>query len=133
MTDLQAALGISQLNRFGAFLQRRAAIADAYQEAFRPFDLHLPVVPEGRTHVYYRYVVRPKGGSRATEELLARMERRGIHCRRPVFRPIHRCLGLEGYPASEEAGRTALSVPIYPSLTEEEVARTIQTLREELA
>ncbi|MEW6544196.1 MAG: DegT/DnrJ/EryC1/StrS family aminotransferase [Nitrospirota bacterium] len=133
MTDLQAALGISQLGRFGAFLRRRAAIADAYQEAFRPFDLRLPVVPEGRTHVYYRYVVRPKGGSRVTEELLARMERRGIHCRRPVFRPIHRYLGLEGYPASEEADRAALSVPIYPSLTEEEVARTIQTLREELA
>ncbi len=66
------------------------------------------------------------------EELLTRLERCGVQCRRPVFRPLHRYLGLDGYPNSEEALETALSIPIYPSLTDDEMTRTAHTLCKEL-
>lgn len=136
MTDLQAALGLSQLGRFRSFLERRAAIAAYYQQAFGHTGALLPTVPEGRMHIYYRYVVRlrPSRNAQASmDALLARMERRGVQCRRPVFRALHRYLNLDSYPASEQASETALSVPIYPSMTDDEMTRTARTLCEELA
>ncbi len=135
MTDLQAALGLSQLSRFRSFLERRASIAATYQVAFAQTDLILPLAPEGRTHIFYRYVVRlGRAGRRRRplEDILGRLEHRGIQCRRPVFRALHRYLNLEDCPESEEASETALSVPIYPSMTDEDVTRTIHTLSEEL-
>jgi len=135
MTDVQAALGLSQLSRFRSFLERRASIAAAYQAGFAQTDLILPVVPEGRTHIFYRYVVKlgPTGSPcRSLDVILGRLEHRGIQCRRPVFRPLHRYLNLEDCPESEEASEAALSIPIYPSMTDEEVTRTIRTLCEEL-
>lgn len=132
MTDLQAALGLSQLRRLRAFLGRRAAIAHTYHKALADLDAALPVVPKGRTHCFYRYVIRLRRRG-ALDDVMARLERRGVQCRRPVFRPLHQYLKLKGYPESEAAHRTALSIPIYPSMTEAMVARTIAALREELA
>lgn len=131
MTDLQAALGLSQLRRLRWFLRRRRAIAAAYRLALARADVGLPAVPRGRTHCYYRFVIRLK--PRLLERTIARLERRGVHCRRPVFRPLHQYLRLKGYPESEEAYRTALSVPIYPSMSDRAVARVVAALREELA
>jgi len=131
MTDVQAALGLSQLRRLRRFLQRRKAIAAIYRQALASADVGLPVIPNGRTHCFYRYVIRLR--SRAVEKVMARLERRGVQCRRPVFRPLHRYLNLKGFPESEEAHRAALSLPIYPSLTDRMVARIVTVLREELS
>lgn len=136
MSDLQAAVGISQLGRLPSFLERRAAIAASYADALNRTGLGLPAVPDGRTHIYYRYVVQLPASRRrgsSLDKLLRRLASRGVQCRRPVFRPIHRYLGLGGFPSSEAAMRSALSIPIYPSMTDEEVSRTAQTLCEELS
>jgi len=132
MTDLQAALGLSQLRRLRMFLGRRAAIARAYHKALADLNAALPIVPKGRTHCFYRYVIRLRWRG-ALDAVIARLERRGVQCRRPVFRPIHQYLKLDGYPESEAAYEQALSIPIYPSMTEAMVARTVAALRKELA
>ena len=131
LTDLQAALGLVQVNRFQELARRRAAIAARYGAELGALGLTLPVVPEGRTHVYYRYVVRIPESAGPLDGIMQRLEGRGVQCRRPVFRPIHRYLGEAGFPASEEAHARALSLPIYPSLTDAEAASVIQALREE--
>ena len=131
MTDLQAAMGMSQLRRLDGFLKRRAAIAAYYQETLRGTGLVLPAAPGGRTHVFYRFVVNvphAKGG--ALEALMDRLAKLGIRCRRPVFRPIHHYLKADGYPVSDDAYGSALSIPIYPTLTDEEMTRTAKTLCE---
>jgi dTDP-4-amino-4,6-dideoxygalactose transaminase len=133
MTDLQAALGISQLNRFRSFLERRSEIAAAYRTAFSAARLGLPVVPSGRSHVFYRFVVRLPREAGSVASVIARLEQRGVQCRCPVFRPLHRYRDLAGCPVTEEAFAQALSLPIYPSMTDEEVARTIQAVTEELS
>jgi dTDP-4-amino-4,6-dideoxygalactose transaminase len=134
MTDLQAALGLSQLRRLRRFLRRRKAIARMYRRALVCADVGLPAVPAGRTHGYYRFVIRLRDGRHSTlERVLARIERRGVQCRRPVFRPLHQYLKLRGFPESEEAHRTALSVPIYPSMSDRMVRRVVTVLCEELA
>lgn len=136
LTDLQAALGLNQLHRIQSFLDRRASIAAYYHLRLREQDLVLPAVPEGRTHIYYRFVVRIprfRGNREGLARLVGRLEHRGVQCRRPVFRPLHQHLSLEGFPRTEEASETALSLPIYSSMTDEEVERTAQALIEELA
>lgn len=135
MTDLQAALGLVQLNGLGAFLERRAALASEYREVLKDLPLVLPAVPSGRTHAYYRFVARLPKDTYSPDEfasLLSRLEHRGLQCRKPVFRPLHRYLDLPDFPASEEADRTALSIPIHPSMTDEEVTRAGRVLGEEL-
>lgn len=136
MTDLQAAMGLRQLERVPTFLARRASIAASYQKMLSGLDLVHPTPPDRWTHIYYRYVLRLpslQGADGALAALLSRLERRGVQCRRPVFQPLHQHLGLEGYPQSAEAHDRAMSVPIYPSLSEEDVARVTRALIEELS
>ena len=53
---------------------------------------------------------------------------RGVAGRRPVFRPAHRALGLEGYPEAERLWSTALSIPCYPALADTEVDQVADAL-----
>lgn len=122
MTDLQAALGLAQLAQLPEFLKRREAIASVYGEALRALSLRLPVSPPERVRVYYRYVVK---GSLPADHYLARLQARGVEARRPVFRPLHRLLGLEGFRGTDDAWTKAVSLPLYPSLRDEEVERVV--------
>jgi dTDP-4-amino-4,6-dideoxygalactose transaminase len=129
LTDLQAAIGLSQLERLPLLLTRRLALARAYRRAAEAGGLAPPLVPAGRTHVYYRFVVRvsePNG-------FAARLQQAGIQCRRPVFRSLHRYAGLDGFPGAEEAERNAISVPLYPSLTDDERTQILTALRGEVS
>jgi dTDP-4-amino-4,6-dideoxygalactose transaminase len=122
MTDLQAALGLAQLERLPGFLRRRQAIACRYQEHLQPLSLRLPPAPPDRTPVHYRYVVE---GPWPAEQYLSRLRALGVEARRPVFRPLHRYLGLTGFPRAEAAWENAVSLPLYPSLRDEEIDRVV--------
>ncbi len=129
LTDMQAALGRSQLARLDAFLSRRRAIAARYRAALAGIAGCRPPSDLGERHVYHRFVVavdRPLG------PLIAALDRRGIAARRPVFRPIHRALGLDGYPEAERLWTQCLSLPCYPSLTDGETDAVAAALAEAL-
>jgi perosamine synthetase len=128
LSALHAALGLSQLRRLPRILARRRRIARQYDRAFAPLDRRrfiCPVEPPDRGHGHYRYVVRVPGGA---TRLLARLAAAGIAARRPVFRPTHRYLGMTGFPLTDHVWREALSLPIYPGLTDREVRRIIATV-----
>ncbi|TAL12085.1 MAG: DegT/DnrJ/EryC1/StrS family aminotransferase [Nitrospirae bacterium] len=125
MTDLQAAIGLSQAKRFEAFLERRRAIARRYAEAVRKAGGEPPQVPDGYEHAYYRFVVRMPT---SVGPMLQRARALGIACRRPVYRPIHRYLGLAGFPESDTAWEHTLSIPIYPALSDGEVNRVVKAV-----
>jgi dTDP-4-amino-4,6-dideoxygalactose transaminase len=136
MTDLQAALGLSQLERLQAFQERRRFLAETYREALSSKAAFLPSVSPGRTHGYYRFVIRLPQFKTAPDGLLGLMsalEQQGVHCRKPVFRPLHLYLHQSGFPNSDEADRTALSIPLYPDLTDDEVQQIHQSLRKVLS
>jgi perosamine synthetase len=135
MTDLQGAMGVAQLNQLGMFLEQRSALAAVYRECLPTEIFTLPTIPSGRTHSYYRFVVRLPKGLQSPDEFtayLSRLAHRGVQCRKPVFRPLHRYLDLTDYPTSDEADKSAISLPIYPLLTEVEVRLVAQVLQEEL-
>jgi dTDP-4-amino-4,6-dideoxygalactose transaminase len=135
MTDLHAAIGVTQLNQLGEFLDKRAALAAVYRECLPAEIFTLPSVPVGRTHAYYRFVVRLPKGLQSPDEFtdyLSRVAHRGLQCRKPVFRPLHRYLELPDFAVSDESDSTAISLPIYPSLTETDVKQAAQILQDEL-
>ncbi len=125
MTEFQAALGRAQLKRLPQFLARREEIAYRYRERLSTLPLKQPLFLPGR--VWYRYVVKGPGPA---APFLDRLTVRGVEARRPVFRPLHRLLGQEGFPGAEEAWEKALSLPIYPSLEDEELERVVEAAKE---
>ncbi|RZB30125.1 MAG: hypothetical protein SRB1_02405 [Desulfobacteraceae bacterium Eth-SRB1] len=119
LTDMQAALGISQLKKLPSFIERRKKIAGLYDGSLRDISFPVAAIPEGREHIYYRYVLSLKDSSGFMKEML-NLE---IGCRRPVFKPLHEYLGLSGYPGTEEAMARTVSIPLYPSLKDEEARK----------
>lgn len=125
MTDIQAALGISQLKKLPLFIERRKEIAGLYNRALNEISFPVPATLEGREHIYYRYVLLLDDSSGFIENML----KMGIECRRPVFKPLHEYLGLSGYPVTDEVMGRAVSIPVYPLLGDEETSRIIDAVK----
>ena len=121
LTDMQAAMGIVQLERLPGLINRRRVLARRYANRLSGCPgIRIPVSPDGYEHIYYRYIIRTKRAA----GLLAAGAAAGISYRRPIYKPLHRYLGLAGYGRTEAAFREAVSLPLYPSLTDAE-AETI--------
>jgi len=123
MNDIQAALGIVQLKQLGSIIRRRQEIAERYHRAFNSLNLKLP--PTNSGHIYFRYVLGLKMDVRPWIQEFARM---GITSDRPIHLPLHQSLNLDGYPATEKAWQQSLSIPIYPTLSDEEINRVIESV-----
>ena len=127
MTDLQAALGSSQLQKLERFLSRRQELAGVYNEQLATLPCTPPPSPEGR--IFYRYVVSVEED---VEALIQKLLHLGIEVARPVYRPLHRYFDLKEYPGAEMAWKSHLSLPIHPSLTSQDVQRVCQALESAL-
>jgi perosamine synthetase len=119
MSELQAALGLWQLERLPTFLARRRSIAGFY-------DRHLATAgsppPDGTIH--YRYILRvPDAGA-----AIAYLQGKGIDAKRPVYRPLHQYLGGD-YPHAQAAHEQIVSLPIYPMLGDSEAERVVEAAR----
>lgn len=124
MTDLEASLGLSQLSKLPSFIERRRHIASLYNEAFSEYQIQLPAANADNRSVFYRYVVMLE----KMEQVRERTHTDGITCERPVFMPLHRNSMQAECPNSDRAHEHALSIPLYPSLSQEEVDYVIATL-----
>jgi dTDP-4-amino-4,6-dideoxygalactose transaminase len=120
MTDMQAALGEVQLGRLDDFITRRQNIAHKYRQAFESFAVKLPADHGG--HIYYRFAI---GLDTDCRPVIQRLGQQGIGCARPVFMPIHRHLDIDGYPQTDQAWKTTLSIPIYPLLEADAIDQVI--------
>lgn len=128
LADVNAALGRCQLRDLDAFLARRAAIAVHYRDwARRRGKAVQAVAPEAEPNEF-RFVIRVD--DRAVWE--AGLAAVGIEAKAPVYRPLHHYLGLDpgDFPGTERVYDEALSVPIYPSLTDLERDHILAALTE---
>jgi dTDP-4-amino-4,6-dideoxygalactose transaminase len=126
MTDMQASMGISQLKRLNQFIKIRQIIAQKYDAEFKNY-CDLPInVSNKRSHLYYRYIIKPHSESGSFLKL---SKEKGINCERPVFKPLHRYLNISGFSNTDAVWEKAVSVPIYPTLTEEEINKIIECVK----
>lgn len=128
MTDIQAALGISQMNRLDSFIQKRYQIFDRYNEYFK--DLSLIKTPwqnkDSRSSLHL-YVIRVDNSkSKVDHNALFNYLRNnniGVNIHYiPIYRhPFYSKLGFNfsDFPESEKYYSEAISIPIYPDLEEE--------------
>lgn len=136
MTDLQAALGRSQLKKVDRFVARRREIAALYHAAFKEnpyFDL--PVEAAGSVSSYHLYPIRLKDSLKAhKKEVFHLLREKGLGVQvhyLPVYRhPIYQKIGYRKglCPAAEEFYQREISLPIFPAMTQEEVTYVIETV-----
>jgi dTDP-4-amino-4,6-dideoxygalactose transaminase len=135
MTDLQAALGRSQLRRESAMRARRTAIADRYSAAFAALGdpVELPAVSDGMRSAWHLYPLRPAGSARdRRDQVAADLGGLGIGTSVPSI-PLHLSrhfrerFGFRGgeFPACEDASARVLSLPLYPAMSDHEVERVV--------
>lgn len=128
MTDIQAAVGLVQLQRLDEFTTRRKNIAEQYYQYLnhaRTADagIRLPHSDPGR--IYYRF---PVEIGKNADALIRNMQKQGIACPRPVHCPLHRCLEQDAFPQTEKIWKNTVSLPIYPKLSDAEVRYTAEML-----
>lgn len=128
LSDLQAALVRSQMNRTAALLERRRELASRFARAVRGWPEVEPAFAAAEEdHHFFRFPLRVE--REVDDGLLAEFEERGVAARRPVDRLLHQMPGTRrpaSCPTAETLYRTTLSLPFYPALTEAERERVIE-------
>ena len=141
MTDIQAALGVSQMQRLDELVAKRHAIAKRYDELLADILIVTPWQHSDSYSGYHLYVIRlkldeiNKTQRQVYEALLAAGILVNLHYI-PVYRqPYYEALGFNaGYcPEAERYYNQELSIPMYPALTDSEQAKVIRVLHEALA
>jgi perosamine synthetase len=151
MTDIQGALGVSQMQKASWIMARRRAAAHRYRELLRDIEwLQLPCEHADYVHGYQSYVClfQPEPPSLASCErvfarrnaLMAALEEKGIITRQGTHAPPHlayyaRKYGLRpvDYPNAYVAERCTLTLPLYADMTADESAEVVDQLMAEFA
>ena len=140
LTDIAAALGLSQLGSLGRFLERREELAERYDTLLEDLPVIRPTRAPGRRSSWHLYVVQLDDrhtdvGRRAVFEA---MRSRGIgvnvHYIPVHLQPYYRALGFSrGYcPEAERYYARALSLPIFPGLSDADQDVVVRALGEAL-
>jgi len=136
MTDIQAALGVSQLKKLNRFISRRNLISNYYRISFLDDNNICPLsAPDGRYNAYHLF---PMILSDATQrdKLVYFLKEHSINTQihyMPVYlHPYYRDLGYGelSLPNAEDYYRRALSIPIYPAMSNDEVRYIADTIKE---
>ncbi|MCL4552987.1 MAG: DegT/DnrJ/EryC1/StrS family aminotransferase [Candidatus Marsarchaeota archaeon] len=134
MTDLQAAIGLVQLDRLPEFNQKRIENARYLSEHLMNLGtLRTPVVRSDCVHVFHQYTIRV-GSNRAAlvDELRSRGVATAIYYPTPIHQqPLYRGLGHDEHlPVAEKAAQEVLSLPVHPALTPEDLEAIVREVSE---
>jgi dTDP-4-amino-4,6-dideoxygalactose transaminase len=140
LTDLQAALGLAQLAKCDAMRARRAALAERYTQALEGLPaFETPQTPEDVTHAWYLYVLRVNPSAlrinrdRVIEGLKLRGIGTSVHFIPLHLHPLYQSrLGYSAgeFPHAEREFQRAISLPIYPAMSDEDADRVIEALHD---
>jgi dTDP-4-amino-4,6-dideoxygalactose transaminase len=140
LTDLAAAIGIAQLRRAHAFRQQREALAEAYLTELQGLPLHLPVrAPVDSLHAWHLFPVRVRDDARCgRDELIVRLNKAGIGVS-VHYRPLHQMTYWRGragaagkFPNADWYFDGALTLPLFPEMTEAHTAEVVSVLKDAL-
>jgi dTDP-4-amino-4,6-dideoxygalactose transaminase len=126
-TDMQAALGISQLNRYSLFLEKRRKIAGKYLANICKISQRLINFEAKSRSMYLGVPLRIPGG---IEKYSLKFAEKGIQITRGIDNLNHRLMNVDDkkFPVSVDLFNNTISLPIYPTLTDEELDICLDSL-----
>ncbi|MEP1447161.1 MAG: UDP-4-amino-4,6-dideoxy-N-acetyl-beta-L-altrosamine transaminase [Paraglaciecola sp.] len=134
LSDLHAALGLSQLSKLDGFISKRTQLAQRYQIQLADLPITLPASVDYATSAWHLYMIELTQHSR--QQVYIQLQERGVgvnvHYIPIHLHPYYQRLGFEKgeFPNSEQFYNCALTLPLYPSLTFDEQDVVINSLRE---
>jgi len=128
MTDLQAALGLSQLAQYNDFIDRRTTIADYYFSELKKQPFQLPHAVRNRS-IFFRFPLR---ATEEFEKLQPLFYARGIHVRKGVDAVLHRLWAMNPdlFPITEKIFLETFCIPLYPALHNEECEKIVTSCQD---
>jgi UDP-4-amino-4,6-dideoxy-N-acetyl-beta-L-altrosamine transaminase len=139
MTDIQAALGSSQMARLSGYITRRNELARRYDRLLSHLPLQLPCVRPGNVSAFHLYVVRLKPEHRKSHRAVFEdMRKLGIgvnlHYMPVHLQPYYRQMGFSSgqFPEAEAHGAQAITLPLYPTLTDAQQDEVVRCLERSL-
>lgn len=140
MCDIQAALGISQLNRLDEFVDARRRLAARYDQLLTPLPVKIPWQHMNGTSAWHLYVIRlePEKNIQCHSAVFEYLRKGGIGVNvhyipvhtQPWFRKMGFSEGM--FPEAERYYREAITLPLFPSLEKKDQDTVIQVLQEAL-
>jgi perosamine synthetase len=131
-TDIQAAIGLAQLDKLPSHNEKR--IANARYLSDRLQGVGVPVIRPNRTHVFHQYTIRVPDNKRQAlyDHLRERNIGPAIHYPHPIHhQPLYRSLGYDDMlPYAEAASREVLSLPIHPAVSQPDLDRIVEAINE---
>ena len=131
MTDIQSALGISQLKKIDIFVEKRREIANYYNKAFKAFEDHISLPPDNNEkHAWHLYVIQIKRGKR--DWVFRRLRENGIgvnvHYIPVYLHPYYQRMGYKKgiCPEAEEYFARAITLPLFPSMKRSEMELVVE-------
>lgn len=141
LTDIAAAIGLHQLKKAHPFALRRARIAAQYHEAFAVLPvIRAPLPPAGESHAWHLYPLRLADDAQVSRDhLVDQLFARGVGCsvhyiplhQQPYWRERY-ALTAQMFPHSQRVYERQVSLPIYTRMTEVDVARVADAVRQAL-
>jgi len=139
LTDIGAALGVSQLKKLDKFIERRREIANIYNEAFKDIDeIEIPIEYDYAKSGYHIYVIKLKLEKlcKTHKEIFIELQNNNIganvHYIPVYYHPYYKKLGYEKglCKAAEEFYERIITLPLHSSITDEEITYIISKVRE---
>ncbi len=133
MTDVQAALGLSQLAKLDRFVERRNEIAEIYRSLLADVPVELPPAAGGGVlHGYHLFAVRVAERRRVYDQLREREIATQVHYVPIHHHPVSTDIGMKpgDLPVCDEVYDGLLSLPMFPALTDDDIATVVGHLRE---
>ncbi len=134
MTNMQAAVGVAQMERVEMFLARKKHIANKYAEGLAEIStITLPPQADWASNVFWMYSILLNEDARLKrDELMAALKTQNIDSR-PFFYPIHEMPPYQNhgdyFPVAENLSRRGLNLPSGITLSDTDIERVCQTLR----
>jgi dTDP-4-amino-4,6-dideoxygalactose transaminase/predicted nucleic acid-binding protein len=138
MTDIQAALGISQIKRLDEFVVRRRELAKRYDELLADLPVKVPWQHPDGNSAWHLYVIRldPEKASLDRRQVFEYLREKkigvNVHYIPVHTHPYYQRLGFAWgmFPEAEKYYQEALTLPLFPAMTDEEQGRVVEALRE---
>ena len=134
LTEMQGALGVAQLRKFGRLLAHRRTVADWYAEALAGLDLVLPAALAPAAHAFQAYVVLlPRNASR--DQVVLRLRHAGVETTIGTYhQPMTSYFRTRGgyragnFPVTDDVAARALALPLHSALSRAEIDRVAAAL-----